>query len=341
MKDKVILRADGSTKIGFGHIYRLIALVEILHNDFDCTMVSHEPHQFLLDIVQSRSMSFVKVDSIDYPSPDNRKIGDEIPFDMDHILTGDEIVVTDGYWFGPNYQKRIKEKGCKLVCVDDLAELKFTCDVIINHSPGAYQLNYKYEQYTRLCLGLEYLLIRSVFLNKPKESVPHKIRRIFISVGGSDQYGFTPKLIEACIPVIDKDDKVFVLMTQSFQQETRTAIESLAKHETSVELVENLGGVDLCELLDSCTHAIVPSSTIALEAIARGLKPLVGYYVNNQTNMFKGIIERGFGIPMGNFFETINSDLIKQYLDHSEVVSSFAIEQKTKTIFNELANKKV
>lgn len=341
MKDKVILRADGSTKIGFGHIYRLIALVEILHDDFDCTIVSHEAHHFLLDIVQSRSMSFIKVDSIDYPSTDNRKIGDEIPFDMDHILTGDEIVVTDGYWFGPNYQKRIKEKGCRLVCIDDLAELRFTCDVIINHSPGAYRLNYKHEKYTKLCIGLEYLLIRSVFLNKPKGSIPQKMRRIFISVGGSDQYGFTPKLIEACIPIMDGNDKIFVLMTQSFQQETRAVVESLAQRETNIDLVENLGGVDLCELLDSCTHAIVPSSTIALESIARGLKPLVGYYVSNQVNMFKGITEKGFGIPMGNFFERINSDLIKQYFDHSEVVSSFAIEQKTKTIFNELANKKV
>lgn len=340
MKHKVILRADGSTRIGFGHLYRLVALTEILHDDFDCTIVTDEPHQFLLDIVQSRSLSFVKVDTINYPSPDSRAADDEVPFDMTDILVGNEIVVTDGYWFGPNYQKKIKDKGCKLVCIDDLGEYTFVSDVIINHSPGAYNLNYKCERYTKLCIGLEYLLIRSIFLNKPKRNrQPQKIKRIFISVGGSDQYGFTPKLVEACILEAGRESQVIVLMTRSFQLETRIAVECLVKQgNNNIDIVENLGGEELCELLDTCTHAITPSSTIALEAIARGLKPLVGYYVNNQVNMFKGITEKGYGFPLGDFFERVNTDLIKQYFDHSQAVSSFAIKQKTKDIFNELAN---
>jgi spore coat polysaccharide biosynthesis predicted glycosyltransferase SpsG len=342
MKYKIVLRADGSSKIGFGHIYRLIALIEMLYEDFDCTIVSHEAHQFLLDIAQVYSVSFVKVNSINYPSPDSRKIGDEVPFDMGHILTGDEIVVIDGYWFGVNYQKRIKEKGCKLICVDDLAEQRFICDVIINHSPGADQINYRCEQYTKLCIGLEYVLIRSVFLNKPQVNRPQKSRRILISMGGSDQYGFTPKLIEACIPAIEANDKLQVLITHSFQEETRIIIESLARqYNDSIDLVGNLDGKELCDLLDSCTHAIIPSSTIALEAIARGLKPLLGYYVDNQINMFTGITKRGLGIPLGNLFEKIDRTLIKQYLDTPEMVSSFFVEQKTKGIFNEFANTKM
>ena len=35
-------------------------------------------------------------------------------------LTGDEIVVLDGYQFDSNYQKEIKNKESKLVCIDDV-----------------------------------------------------------------------------------------------------------------------------------------------------------------------------------------------------------------------------
>ena len=35
-------------------------------------------------------------------------------------LQGDEIVVLDNYFFTTDYQRAIKQKGCRLVCIDDM-----------------------------------------------------------------------------------------------------------------------------------------------------------------------------------------------------------------------------
>ena len=43
-----------------------------------------------------------------------------------------KIVVLDGYHFDTNYQTKIKQKGCKLVCIDDLHDKHFVADIIIH-----------------------------------------------------------------------------------------------------------------------------------------------------------------------------------------------------------------
>src|SRR5688500_7727268 len=104
----------------------MISLAQILQNDFDCTFVSHEAEPFLLDELKSAKIPFQKVKTIHYNSPDLKGKEEEVPFDMDEMLDGDEIVVVDGYWFGRDYQYEIKRKGSFVVCIDDQAEREFT-----------------------------------------------------------------------------------------------------------------------------------------------------------------------------------------------------------------------
>jgi len=39
---KLIIRADGNKRIGLGHIYRALALGDMLKNDFDCHFATSE-----------------------------------------------------------------------------------------------------------------------------------------------------------------------------------------------------------------------------------------------------------------------------------------------------------
>ncbi len=60
------------------------------------------------------------------------------------------IVVLDGYHFGTNYQKQIKLKGAKLVCIDDMHDKEFVADLIINHIPRITPQDYNVQPFTNL-----------------------------------------------------------------------------------------------------------------------------------------------------------------------------------------------
>src|SRR5579862_1005212 len=105
---RVFLRADGSRAIGFGHIYRLLAIGEILKEDFECTFVINKPDGFILNEIKRTCSQFIDLNHEEHEILDKAKSGKEIAFDMKDYLAGDEILVTDGYLFGPNYQMAAK-----------------------------------------------------------------------------------------------------------------------------------------------------------------------------------------------------------------------------------------
>jgi spore coat polysaccharide biosynthesis predicted glycosyltransferase SpsG len=45
---RLVLRADGNSRIGLGHVMRLLALADILREQFGCVFVIQEPDAVLL-----------------------------------------------------------------------------------------------------------------------------------------------------------------------------------------------------------------------------------------------------------------------------------------------------
>jgi UDP-2,4-diacetamido-2,4,6-trideoxy-beta-L-altropyranose hydrolase len=115
------IRTDGGSDIGLGHVVRCMSLAHMLKNDFSIHFFSLEiPKSFRNEITQNEW----KVTVIEKET------------DFLNELTGEEIVVLDGYQFDSDYQKEIKSRGSKLVCIDDFHDQHFYADLVINHAPG-------------------------------------------------------------------------------------------------------------------------------------------------------------------------------------------------------------
>ena len=152
MKPKIIFRADGGPTIGMGHFIRTLALAEMLKDDFYCIYATQSPTYYQINEIEG-----VCHERIDLPA-------DETHFNVFiDLLKGDEIVVLDNYYFSTEYQRAIKAKGCKLVCIDDMHDKHFVADVIVNHAPISSS-NYSATAYTKLLLGFNYALLRQDFL---------------------------------------------------------------------------------------------------------------------------------------------------------------------------------
>jgi UDP-2,4-diacetamido-2,4,6-trideoxy-beta-L-altropyranose hydrolase len=59
---------------------------------------------------------------------------------------------------------RPKNKGCTLVCIDDIYSYYFVADAVINVAGEVPRESYKTAPYTNLLLGPKYALLRQPFL---------------------------------------------------------------------------------------------------------------------------------------------------------------------------------
>lgn len=288
-KQRIIVRADGSATIGYGHVHRMLSLAKVLQGGFDCIFVSHDEPSFLLDELRTANIGFIRVQQVSYKLSDQRNPNEEIAFDMEEILKGDEIVVLDGYWFGIRYQKAILEKGSKLVCIDDQAEIEFVSDAVINHSPGIKIEHYQGKSLsTMFFLGTGYSLT-----NVPRNFVQPKEYRDFytsllIGMGGADPLNFTCKILRDFPEFVSSFADVVVLTGNSFAYFNE--LNELRSGFPNLRIVSNLKKTDVYSLMASCQVAILSASTMAIEYAEIGGILSVVQTAENQKFLYQGLL---------------------------------------------------
>ncbi|HLP51887.1 MAG TPA: hypothetical protein VK154_13455 [Chitinophagales bacterium] len=298
-KIKIILRGDGNNVVGYGHVYRLLALADMLKGEYEIVFVGSASGELLNKVINTYADEFIALPEYrHYVSPAIKKPEDEMPFDMAAYLTDGEIVVLDGYWFGTNYQKAVKETGAKLVCIDDFAVNYFYADAVINHSPGLSALQYKGEAYTRYYLGLDYALLRRDFFTPFKEQ--RQPDWLFVGLGGSDQYELTEKIAQAIV-LSNSFKHIHMLVPSEFSPDVFMRIKQIVDAAgIKIQLHSKLSADAVVELMDRCTYALVTASTVLLECYSRGLICITGYATGNQMNIYNGFVSENIAYGIGD-----------------------------------------
>jgi len=308
---KLILRADGGPQIGMGHFIRTLALGEMLKDDFYCIYVTRNPSDY-----QRNEVNKVCEELIELPEDDSH-------FEKFlELLKGNEIVVLDNYFFDTDYQRKIKLKGCKLVCIDDLHDKHYVADVVINHAEGIENSTFSIEDYTQLCLGLKYALLRKPFFETRKEHACKEFD-IVIGLGGSDPEDITFRLIEKLVK-LTSISKMAVLLGSAYNGK--------ANHigKSKIELFKNLSAIEVGDLMSKSKFGIFPGSTIAIEAIAMRLPIFIGHFIENQLEIFSGIARNNAGIDVGDLNalnENHLAELIPEYLYDQQSISEIVSNQ--------------
>lgn len=296
-KRKIYFRADASAQIGYGHFIRSLALADMLKNDFDCVFFTQSPSEY-------QKMEVEKVcQLIDLPSDDTKFIL------FLSYLKGDEIVVLDNYFFSSSYQKRIKDKGCCLVCIDDMHDKHYFADLIINQGLGYSSSDYSCEEYTRFAIGLEYQLLRKPFLEAYKIKGYQKQEgiRVLIAFGGSDTFDLTSKVISA-VCEIDNVHNIVAVVGDSYSSDSK--IEN-----SKVEYKKNLSAFELVSAFKNTDCAILPASTMLNEAISCGTYVISGYYIDNQEHDYYMFLQNRLISGVGDFLDSDVIDKILFWLD--------------------------
>ncbi len=320
-KRKVYFRADAGPEIGYGHYIRSLALADMLKQDFDCTMFTQTPTDYQLR--EAKDVCPV----ISLPN-------DESKFDKFlECLKGDEIVVLDNYFFTTDYQKAIKAKGCKLVCIDDMHDKHYVADVVINHGCDDPSLFDK-EGYTRLCLGFEYALLRKPFLENQND-IERQKGFVVVCFGGSDPHNLTHKYVEH---LIMSQGVLHVVAVVGDGYQYRDTLSNIS----NVEVRSCLSASEMANLFRNAEAVVCSASTTAYEAIACGAKVYTGWYVDNQKEFYKMLQRRKLIEPLDYIVKScvmitnIGVNTIDKNKEEAAAQCMSKIDVKLISIFQEL-----
>ena len=267
-KRKVCFRADASDKIGYGHFVRSLAVADMVKDAFDCTFYTEQPTD------DQRRQVLAVCPLVELPAGEAK-----FQAFLDD-LQGDEIVFLDNYFFTEDYQRAIKQRGCRLICLGT-NDRHYYADILLNFAESDPSI-FSAEPYTQFKLGIQWTILRKPFRSVSREGRPAltALQQLVICFGGTDQY----RLTELSIQVIRKlatGCAVTVVATDRFGLDRMVTL-----RQQGVQVLMNVSAEELVALFRQADALICSASTIAHEGLACGLPVLCGFYVDNQKRMY-------------------------------------------------------
>lgn len=301
MRTQLIVRGDGNQRVGLGHMYRLLALCEML-TAFDKTFViTHDTDDALLPSDVKRLQL-----------PEVLKQADEPAHLAQIFLPAETSIVIDGYQFDNTYLKDLCQLGFRVIYIDDLMKDENPAHVIINHAIGIHATDYKSVYLNQFGIGTKYALLRPAFLKRAgKPRAISTTDNVFICFGGADPFDLTAGAVKALLEV-KPTMNIQVVIGAAYNHQL---LDSIAQQNNNVVIHKSLNEEQLANVMLSCSFGLVSASTIAYEACAIQMPLLAGYYVDNQKQLYKGLVENELVFGLGDISQFKHTDFKQIFVE--------------------------
>ena len=289
----VAVRCDGNNKMGLGHAYRMIALLETTSARYKGVVFYRDlPTRCIKDIEAVSGAKAIKVKPSETIDDELRKI---------KTRSSAGILVLDGYGFDQQYRAKAQAHGFKVLLIDDFAGELNHVNAVLNHAGGLSSSDYKVSHGTKLALGPEYRLVREIF-SKQVACAGRKEGSIVICLGSAS----SRQLISTMIEAAQRSPEIEEIQVVGSQGCTGQWVKR-----NNVSVLSNLKGEALAECFNKNDLAIATSSTVALEMATVGIGLITGYTVDNQRVIYNGLTTIGAAFPAGNFYKMDVFDIQK------------------------------
>ncbi|WP_341226359.1 UDP-2,4-diacetamido-2,4,6-trideoxy-beta-L-altropyranose hydrolase [uncultured Arcticibacterium sp.] len=293
-KPRIFFRADGNSKIGLGHVFRSLALAEVLNDTFECHFIIIKPSKELKDrVLQVCDFLIELSDSTSLILETKNLVS---------FIKEQEIIIIDGYQFDVQYQKTFKENNIKVICIDDLAESHFVADAVINHSGGFTKADYSVEKYTKLYLGPQYALLRKPFRAK---NLIEKENNLFICLGGADPENKTIEILyklESC----KESAKCFLVIGSAYIYKKELSV-FLERTSLVIDVLNDLSADEMHHYMSMCARAITPPSTVSYEYLTTGGLLFLKQIADNQKNIQSYLLKNKLALSFDDDFKKSSS----------------------------------
>ncbi len=292
MNSPIVIRADASTRIGTGHVMRCLALAQAWQDSCGRPLFAMSMDApALVDRLKSEGMEVVHL-SAEPGSLEDAEMTADLAKKM-----GAAWVVVDGYHFGSDYQRIIKESGLRLLFIDDNGHADhYYADIVLNQNLHANEELYKNrEPYTKLLLGTEYVLLRREFWpwRGWKREIPEVACKVLVTLGGSDPDNVTLKVIQALLQI---EQLVAVVVLGGSNPHYEELLSSLEDN-PAIDLKKNVNNMP--DLFAWADLAISSAGTTTWELAFMGLPSLIIILAENQVKVAGQLDSAGIAKNLG------------------------------------------
>lgn len=313
MLNTAVFRVDASLAIGTGHVMRCLTLARALVEEgCRCHFVMGKHQGNLAEFVAANGMA---VHLLDIPpglkSPESMPLAGEKyswlgkSWEEDAEQTSDILkhlrpdwLVVDHYALDERWESRVATYVGQILAIDDMADRKHACDVLIDQNLGTTPLDYAalVPAHCKLLIGPEYAILRPRFEQLRKQSLNRRrasaSNRILICMGGVDADNFTGIVLNALassrIPVPRIELDIVMGIASPWIDIVRSQVERLP-YKTAF----GIGVKDMAERMCQADLCIGAAGSMSWERCCLGLPSLIFVLADNQRKIAQALADSG------------------------------------------------
>ncbi len=281
MKNNLFVRVDVSSSIGTGHFFRCLALSQNLKSNFnEIIFLINKSSLKITKILEKNKFKFLYLSE---NLNNDKSIIEFFTNTLKDYSTHNNFILIDNYSIDFTMESHIRHLFQKIIVIDDLANRKHDCDLLIDQN---YYENFenRYDfilsKNTVKLLGPKYAIIRDEFKEIPKKQfqTDSKIKNILISFGGVDPTNECTKALKS-IMSLQFEDVQITIIAGMFNQNFFKLNETYQNYKNIriFQHVDNLG-----ELMSNADIFIGAGGTTTWERLYLGLPSMITIISENQ-----------------------------------------------------------
>ena len=302
---KVLFRTDASVEIGSGHVIRCLTLADSLkEKKAKCEFVCRETKGNLISFIESRGYLTHILPPISSEEDKSIKSADSgfncwwsDAQETKNIISVNSFyhwVVVDHYALDENWEKIIKPVCSRLMVIDDLANRRHDCDLLLDQNYYKNSLQRYQGLLPTNCislLGPSYVLLRQDFVDA-KKKLPFRdgtIKRILVFFGSSDLSNETNKVLMAVKELALSTVEVDIVVGKANPH--RHQIKMLCNNISNVNYYCNIS--NMAELILRADIGIGAGGSSIWERCYLGLPSIISVVAPNQIETTEDVASLG------------------------------------------------
>ena len=300
MRNIIFIRVDSSTKIGYGHFMRCMALADTLQKNFEINFITRSLEGSLISDIQKKGFGIFRFYSNSEKINEKNDAQKTISLIKKH--SGQKnILIIDNYQLSKKWETYAKPFVHKLIVIDDLPNRSHNCDLLIDQNLHT-KVNGLYKGLIPSncikLIGPKFSMIRKEFRMMRKSVKPRTfpIKKILVSFGGSDIENQTLVALNSIKKMNGKINVDVVVGKANKCKKTLKIFCNKNKHFTYHEQIDNIA-----DLMLSSDLSIGSSGSTTWERCSLGLPAIVSISSNDQRDTANSLSKKKCVINLGYF----------------------------------------
>lgn len=297
-------RVDAYAEIGAGHLMRCFALANAAKSaGIQTIFVSTIMDGILQERIREAGHDLILLPHV---SCDEEWL-------RDLNFSGSDWVILDGYTFVQKNHIAIQNAGARLLLIDDMGEFDFyQCDILLNQNFSAHKFSYAHPSETKVLLGPSYALLRDEFSKLQPVRVNSGMKRVLVTLGGSDPDGVGLLVLAALKKIKGGLDILYIAGSSNDHiEEINVAAKEISQMGNEIKVCAYTR--DMPGAMAWADIGLIAAGSTSLEVAYMGLPCLLLVLAKNQIDVAEAMHALKIAESLGEY-EKVSPELIADSL---------------------------